>query len=198
MSFLCGFCGTKSTEVKVGGEVSEFGKEITLVISCEDDIRRDLFKSETCALKIPNIDFEMDFGTLGGVYTTVEGLFEKVKTRLIYFLFYFFSSFNLWYFPYKIEDNLRNENPFAGDSADSNFKKKMKEMWDYFAKVRSLEIKDCKIILRDLMDNSFIQNPYYPDPDPRVLSETFTRSYEENDILGLNDIKVEGYGEVKI
>lgn len=71
-------------------------------------------------------------------------------------------------------------------------------MWDYFAKVRSLEIKDCKIILRDLMDNSFIQNPYYPDPDPRVLSETFTRSYEENDILGLNDIKVEGYGEVKI
>jgi len=48
------------------------------------------------------------------------------------------------------------------------------------------------------MDNSFIQNPYYPDPDPRVHSETFTRSYEENDILGLNDIKVEGYGEVKI
>ena len=26
MSFLCGFCGTKSTEVKVGGEVSDFGK----------------------------------------------------------------------------------------------------------------------------------------------------------------------------
>lgn len=174
MSFLCGFCGTKSTEVKAGGEVSEFGKEITLVISCEDDIRRDLFKSETCALRIPNIDFEMDFGTLGGVYTTVEGLFEK------------------------IEDNLRNENPFAGDSADSLFKKKMRELWEYFAKVRSLEIKDCKIILRDLMDNSFIQNPYYPDPDPRVHSETFTRNYEENDILGLNDIKVEGYGEVKI
>lgn len=33
MSFKCDFCGIKSTEVKVGGEVSDYGKEITLLIS---------------------------------------------------------------------------------------------------------------------------------------------------------------------
>lgn len=58
--------------------MSALGKEIVLEIATEDDIRRDLFKSETCSLRIPDIDFELDFGTLGGVYTTVEGLFEKV------------------------------------------------------------------------------------------------------------------------
>lgn len=62
-------------------------------------------------------------------------------------------------------------------------------------KVRSLEIKDCVIILRDLMDNSFIMNPYYPEPDQRVDVHYFERTYEENDELGLNDIKVENYGE---
>lgn len=49
-------------------------------------------------MRIPEIDFEIDYGTLGGVYTTVEGLLEK------------------------IEDNLKDNNPFAGDSADSSFK----------------------------------------------------------------------------
>lgn len=45
------------------------------------------------------------------------------------------------------------------------------------------------------MDNSFIMNPYYPEKDPRVKVSTFERTHEENDILGLNDMKVENYGE---
>lgn len=98
MSFLCNFCGTKSTEVKAGGEMSKQGKCMTMKINGDEDLKRDLFKSETCSLRIPDIDFEIDYGTLGGVYTTVEGLLEK------------------------IEDNLKDNNPFAGDSADSTFK----------------------------------------------------------------------------
>lgn len=58
--------------------MSEKAKRITLKVESEEDLKRDLFKSETAVLKIPEIDLELGMGTLGGVYTTVEGLIEKV------------------------------------------------------------------------------------------------------------------------
>lgn len=47
---------------------------ITLNVDKADDLKRDLFKSETCYVSIPEIELELDYGTLGGVFTTVEGL----------------------------------------------------------------------------------------------------------------------------
>lgn len=32
MSFLCNYCGTKSTEVKPGGEMSSYGRIITIKV----------------------------------------------------------------------------------------------------------------------------------------------------------------------
>jgi len=49
-----------------------------LKVETEDDLKRDVFKSDTCVLRIPEIPLELGMGTLGGVYTTVEGLIEKV------------------------------------------------------------------------------------------------------------------------
>ena len=45
------------------------------------------------------------------------------------------------------------------------------------------------------MANSYIQNLYAPDPDPNMTIEWYDRTFEENEELGLNDIKVEGYEE---
>ena len=47
----------------------------------------------------------MNPGTLGGVYTTVEGLLEK------------------------IESNLKDGIPFAGDSIDSDFRNRIDELF---------------------------------------------------------------------
>ena len=64
----------------------------------EQDLKRDLYKSETCSTEIPELELELETGTLGGVYTTIEGFLEK------------------------IEDNLVEHNPFVGDSVDPSFK----------------------------------------------------------------------------
>jgi len=32
-----------------------------------DDLRRDVFKSDSARLEIPEIELELDYGTLGGV-----------------------------------------------------------------------------------------------------------------------------------
>lgn len=40
-----------------------------------------------------------------------------------------------------------------------------------------------------------MQNLYAPDPDPNMTIEMYDRTFEQNEELGLNDIKVEGYEE---
>jgi zinc finger protein len=50
-------------------------------------------------------------------------------------------------------------------------------------------------VLEDPLANSYLQNLYAPDPDPQMETEIFERSWEQNEELGLNDIKVENYEE---
>ena len=43
-----------------------------------------------------------------------------------------------------------------------------------------------KMILKDPLAHSFLQNPYHPDEDPRATRVFAVRTEEENDFLGLN------------
>lgn len=70
----CGHCGYKSSAIKTGGEVPVKGKRITLQVENEVDLSRDILKSDTAALLSPELDLEVQPGTLGGRFTTVEGL----------------------------------------------------------------------------------------------------------------------------
>ncbi len=82
MSTICDSCGYKSNEVKSGGEIPAKGKRIELKITEVEDLSRDILKSETCSLRIPEIELELTSGTLGGRFTTVEGLLTQVKEEL--------------------------------------------------------------------------------------------------------------------
>ena len=50
------------------------------------------------------------------------------------------------------------------------------------------------LILDDPAGNSYVQNVYAPD-DPELKIENYERTFEQNDDLGLNDMKTEGYEE---
>ena len=75
--FKCDQCGYKTTEVKGGGGISEKGAKITLTVKNEEDLNRDVFKSETSKIVIPEIGFETSDGSMGSMYTTVEGVIEN-------------------------------------------------------------------------------------------------------------------------
>ena len=49
------------------------------------------------------------------------------------------------------------------------------------------------LILDDPLANSYLQNLYAPDPDPNMETIVYDRSWDQNEELGLNDIKVENY-----
>lgn len=78
MAFTCDSCGARSTEVKVGGGIPEKGAKYTVKVEKRDDMDRDVFKSETAEIQIPEIGVTVVSGSLGGVYSTIEGLLEKV------------------------------------------------------------------------------------------------------------------------
>ena len=59
-------------------------------------------------------------------------------------------------------------------------------------KVKNVE-RPFTLISDDPLANSYLQNLYAPDPDPNMEIVAYGRSWDQNEDLGLNDIKVDGY-----
>jgi zinc finger protein len=84
MAFTCDHCGYKNNEVKAGGSVSEKGRRIAVRLeNFPLDLNRDILKSQTALLAVPELNFELAAGTLGGKFTTVEGILQSAKDQLL-------------------------------------------------------------------------------------------------------------------
>lgn len=82
MATTCTECGHRTNEVKSGGGFAENGMRITLKLENQLDLSRDVLKSETCNLSIPELELEVGMGIIGGRFTTVEGLLTAVKEEV--------------------------------------------------------------------------------------------------------------------
>jgi zinc finger protein len=49
------------------------------------------------------------------------------------------------------------------------------------------------LVLDDALANSYVQNLCAPDPDPNMEIVIYERTWQQNEDLGLNDMKVENY-----
>ncbi|GJN90140.1 hypothetical protein Rhopal_003139-T1 [Rhodotorula paludigena] len=173
MSTNCHDCGYRDNEVKSGGAIAEKGRRITLKVEESDDLSRDILKSETAGLEIPEIDLELNPGTLGGRFTTLEGLLQQVYEEL-------------------------DEKVFArGDASAEGVSDGMQAFLANLKKAMAVEMP-FTVILDDPLSNSFIQSLYAPDPDPNLSQEDYERDHEQNEELGLNDINTENYGHVEV
>lgn len=65
-------------QVKGGGAIPDKGTSHSLTATSLEDLRRDVLKSDTAVLEVPELELVMEMGTLGSMYTTVEGLLTKV------------------------------------------------------------------------------------------------------------------------
>lgn len=170
MATNCDVCGHRESEVKGGCGIEDLGQRITLHLTDVKDLSRDILKSDTCGVRIPELELELVEGTLGGKFTTVEGLLTQIK------------------------EQLEGKNPFiAGDSSQGGIRAKVKEFCSRLDKVITGETLDVHLILDDPAGNSHMQNIYAPDDDPEMKIERYTRSFEQNEVLGLNDMKTENY-----
>ena len=164
MAFVCEICGYKSTEIKQGGGISEKGSKITFHVTKPEHCNRDVFKSDSCTVIIPEIDMQLEPGTLGAVYTTVEGFLTKII------------------------DQMEEVNPFSsGDSAQDRGK-----FLTFIARLKKMAAGEepFTFVLDDPMANCFIYNPMAPEDDPQIEVEVYERTADQNEELGIDTMVV--------
>jgi zinc finger protein len=183
MSTVCDHCGYRSNEVKTGGEVPEKGKRITLKVENAADLARDILKSESCALECPELSLSVNPGTLGGRFTTVEGLLTQVRDDLHAQIF-----------------DVGDVSSAGGDSLPNEQKSEWQKFFEGIDQAINGE-KPFTIILSDPLASSYVQNIFEPEVDPQITSEEYERTEEEEEDLGLRDMQTENYvdevGEAK-
>ena len=208
MSLLCELCGFKSNEIKGGGAIPKYCTKIILSVTSSDDLAREVLKSDTAGLAIPELELELEEGGLDGVYTSVEGLLNKVHDRL--------KAAN----PFGSGDaaakqHLDND---GGDfSAPSPNYVRYGEFLSRLKKFADGVTLPFTLIITDPLSNSFIgpipedaialsfqaekeghNSCYDAYIDLGMLVEEYERTHDDNEILGLNDINTENYQQDKL
>lgn len=174
---VCLECNYRSSDVKTGGEIPPKGKRIWLTVREPIDLKRDILKSETCLLKISACDVEAVPGTMGGRITTVEGLLTQIRDDLRKTIF--------------------EDDDEEGKGGDSMLEEKRQGWQKFFTRLDGAIQGEFEyeILLEDPLGNSYVQNLMVPEPDPGLREEDYVRSAEEEDELGITDMKTkEGKG----
>lgn len=176
MAVSCDACGYRSSEVKTGGAIPEKGKKIVVQIKNKEDLSRDILKAEHCALSCPALGLNVEPGTLGGRFTTIEGLLTQVRDDLKANVF-----------------DTNDEGAVA--NGDSMVAAERQKWTDFFAQLdKAIDGQlEFSMILEDPLAKSYVQSFTAPEPDPQITIEEYNRTAEEEESLGLNDIKTEGY-----
>ncbi|KAK5648906.1 hypothetical protein RI129_003798 [Pyrocoelia pectoralis] len=167
MATVCDTCGNRTNEVKSGGGIEPCGVRIEVDVKNKTDLCRDLLKSETCHLQIPQLELEVGPNAIGGRFTTVEGLLIAIKEQLCENIF---------------QDSQTPEDKIRFSS--------FLEQFDHIIQGKKM----VTVILDDPAGNSYIQSlrdDGQPDDASRITK--YERTFDQNEELGLNDIKTENY-----
>ncbi|KAF5282600.1 hypothetical protein FQA39_LY05007 [Lamprigera yunnana] len=167
MATVCESCGNRTNEVKSGTGIEPKGVRIEIDVKTKEDLCRDLLKSETCHLSIPQLQLDVGPHALGGRFTTVEGILMAIKVQL-------------------------SENVFQ-DSQTPESKEKFSQFLQHFDEIIQGTMT-VTLVLDDPAGNSYTQSLGDDDkPDERLRITSYERSFEQNEELGLNDMKTENY-----
>ena len=177
MATVCEHCGYRTSDVKTGGAIPEKGKRITLRVETLEDLSRDILKSETCALKSAELDLEVQPGTLGGRFTTVEGLLAQIREQLHGQIF-------------DTEEDDEMPALSGGDSMVDSTKNTWVKFFAKLDKALKAELK-FSITLEDPLASSYVEGRM--ENDPQITTEEYERTHEEREDLGINDMQTEGY-----
>ncbi|XP_066249416.1 zinc finger protein ZPR1 [Euwallacea similis] len=173
MATTCDACGNKTNEVKSGAGIEPQGVHIEVDVQNKADLTRDVLKSETCDLEIPQLELTVGPHALGGRFTTVEGLILAIKNQL----------------------NDPTTSHIFGDSKDRTAVEQFEHFLTKLDEVLENKI-NITIVLDDPCGNSYIQSMKDEDePDEQLRITHYERTFEQNEDLGLNDMKTENYKE---
>ncbi|KAL9013961.1 MAG: hypothetical protein Q9173_001375 [Seirophora scorigena] len=180
---MCTHCNYRSSDIKTGGAVPARGKRISLHVRSARDLGRDILKSETCRVVIAEVGVEVEPGTMGGRFTTVEGLLTQIRDDLRGTVFE----------DVDVDDDPHHRHGRLPRGGDSMPAAKRREWASFFRKLDAAiaaeeEGMPYTIVLEDPLANSYVQS-LTEAADEQVHEEEFERSEECEEELGIRDMR---------
>ena len=159
MSFACDHCGYQNNEIQSGAEIEAKGIKLKLEVVTVKDLNRRVVKSDFCSVRIEELDFEIPAQSQKGEVTTVEGIIMRCITGLE-----------------QDQEQRRIDHTEAADQIDA-----------FVAKLQELKQMDkpFTLILEDISGNAHVENPVAPKTDTFCTVTHFTRTREQDQLLGL-------------
>ncbi|KAH1006148.1 hypothetical protein HUJ05_006914 [Dendroctonus ponderosae] len=171
MATSCDACGIRTNEVKSGAGVEPQGVHIEVEVRRKEDLTRDVLKSDTCDLEIPQLELTVGPHALGGRFTTIEGLITAMKDQL----------------------NDPATSHIFGDSKQDKTKQQFEQFLSKLDDILENKVV-ATVVLDDPCGNSYIQSMKDGDETDDQLKIThYERTFEQNEELGLNDMHTENY-----
>ncbi|XP_024973720.1 zinc finger protein ZPR1-like isoform X3 [Cynara cardunculus var. scolymus] len=159
-AFECPHCDERNNEVQFAGEIQPRGSCYRLEFSSGDQkmLNRQVVKSETATIKIPQLDFEIPPESQRGSLSTVEGILVRGVDEL-----------------QALQEERKKVDPQTAEAID-----------EFIHKLRACATGNSSFtfILDDPAGNSFIENPYAPSPDPSLTIDFYERTPEQQALLG--------------
>ncbi|CAA7396647.1 unnamed protein product [Spirodela intermedia] len=160
MAFECPHCNERNNEVQFAGAIQPRGCLYSLKVPSGDVqiLNRQVVKSDSASIKIPELEFEIPPEAQRGTLSTVEGVLLRASEEL--------------------EALQEERKKVAPDTAEA--------INAFLKKLRSFAAGDASFtfVLNDPAGNSFIENPYAPSPDPSLSISFYERSREQQASLG--------------
>eukprot|EP00792_Barthelona_sp_PAP020_P005887 TRINITY_DN2838_c1_g2_i2.p1 TRINITY_DN2838_c1_g2~~TRINITY_DN2838_c1_g2_i2.p1 ORF type:complete len:494 (-),score=137.61 TRINITY_DN2838_c1_g2_i2:789-2270(-) len=171
MCASCTQCGYRSADIKCGGAIPEKGTKLKLEVLNMKDLSRDFLKSDTASLEIPQLGLFFSEGFAGAIFTTVEGVLDKMITKL------------------EVESER-----FKGDSSTGNELAAYQTVIDGLKEFKTGN-KPFTLLVDDPLSNSYIMSLTPPVNDEQLIVEEYERTDEQDTYLGIKDMNVDNYIE---
>ncbi|RLN42624.1 hypothetical protein C2845_PM01G27500 [Panicum miliaceum] len=160
MAFECPHCGERNNEIQFAGQLQPKGCCYRLKVPSgqSEILNRQVVKSDSATIKIPELDFEIPPEAQRGKCSTVEGIIMRAVDEL-----------------QALQDERKKVDPQMAESIDQ-----------FCLKLRSLGSGEAAFtfILDDPAGNSFIENPNAPSSDPLLSVRFYERTREQQAALG--------------
>ncbi|XP_041470729.1 zinc finger protein ZPR1-like [Lytechinus variegatus] len=157
-SFDCPHCHSFNSEIQPASALQPQGCIYNVEIKTDKDMNRQVVKSNSASVRIPELDFEIPGFTQKGSLTTVEGVLQRAVEGL------------------EQEQPLRRAlQPEVAEQIDA-----------FIEKLKNIP-KPFHVVLDDPAGNSFVENPLAPKQDPAMKVSYYERTKEQLKQLGFAD-----------
>ena len=147
-SFQCDDCYHSNNEVSFGGEIQLLACRFELFVTRSEDCDRQIIKSDSASIRIPEIELEIPPGTQRGGISTIQGFLKTAARNL---------------------GQLQAER-FA---VQPEVAARVAEIILALTAMAEGQRVNYTLIVEDIAGNAFIENSFAPSPDPNLKSTHF-------------------------